>query len=58
MTQERESYKYAEVKWNSGRGALLCNGCRVILATGFDHVDKLHFCSRCEERQSQNQEGD
>lgn len=39
--------KFAEVKFNGGQGALLCNGCSVIIATGFDHEDKLHFCEKC-----------
>ena len=37
-------YKHAVVKFNSGMGALLCNNCSIILATGFDHEDKEHFC--------------
>ena len=39
--------KYAEVKFNNGNGALLCNGCRVIIAYGYDHEDRLHFCKSC-----------
>ena len=41
-------YKYAEVKFNNGNGALLCNTCSVILAYGFDHEDKEHYCKSCE----------
>lgn len=40
-------YKLAEVKFNGGRGALLCNTCRVIIATGMVHEDKEHFCEEC-----------
>ena len=42
-----DSYKLAEVKFNGGRGALLCNTCRIIIATGFKHEDKEHFCEEC-----------
>ena len=35
------------VKYNNGMGALLCNGCRFIIATGFDHEDKAHYCTHC-----------
>lgn len=41
------SYKYADVRYNGGSGALLCSICKVILAYGFDHVDKEHFCDQC-----------
>ena len=37
----------AVVKWNGGAGALLCNGCRTIIAYGFNHEDKEHFCALC-----------
>jgi len=37
----------ALIKFNSGEGALLCNGCKVIITEGFDHEDKLHFCEDC-----------
>lgn len=40
-------YKHAIVKFNGGRGALLCNGCRVVLKDGFDHVDRIHTCCLC-----------
>lgn len=39
--------KYAEIKFNGGRGALLCNGCSVIIAEGTSHEDRLHFCDEC-----------
>lgn len=39
--------QYAVVKFNGGRGALLCNGCRTIICTGIDHEDKEHFCPIC-----------
>jgi len=37
----------AKIKFDGGQGALLCNGCKVILKPGFDHEDKLHFCEDC-----------
>lgn len=37
----------AIVKFNGGRGALLCNGCHIILDTGFNHQDQEHFCEHC-----------
>ena len=37
----------AIIKFNNGNGALLCNKCRVIIATGFDHEDKEHYCKEC-----------
>lgn len=40
-------FEYATVKWNSGEGALLCDKCSVILATGFLHEDKKHYCKDC-----------
>lgn len=42
-----DSMKYANVKYNDGNGALLCNKCHIILAYGFDHVDKEHYCQPC-----------
>lgn len=41
-------YKLADVKFNSGDGALLCNRCSIIIEYGFDHEDKFHFCEECE----------
>lgn len=40
-------YKYADVRYNNGNGALLCNTCSVIIAYGFDHEDKEHYCGKC-----------
>jgi hypothetical protein len=40
-------YNYANVKFNNGNGALLCNACRTIIAYGHDHEDRLHFCESC-----------
>lgn len=36
--------KLAILKFNNGNGALLCNHCRKIIAYGFAHEDKHHFC--------------
>ena len=43
-----KEYKHAQVKFNGGTGALLCNQCRVILAYGFKHKDVEHYCKDCE----------
>lgn len=40
-------YERAIVKWNGGRGALLCNRCGIIVAEGFEHEDIEHFCAAC-----------
>ena len=40
-------YKVAQVKFNGGRGALLCDGCSVIIAYGFEHEDRKHYCPVC-----------
>lgn len=41
------STNYAIIKFNDGEGALLCNGCDAIIATGFNHADKEHYCDAC-----------
>ncbi len=41
------NYRTAIVKWNGGRGALLCNRCRTIIREGFEHADIEHFCADC-----------
>lgn len=35
------------VKYDGGHGALLCNKCRVVIATGFKHEDREHHCDKC-----------
>ena len=41
----------AIVKYNNGDGALLCNSCRYIIATGFDHDrDVKHYCEKCKNK--------
>jgi hypothetical protein len=42
-----KEYRNADVKYNNGNGALLCNRCSVIIAYGFEHVDDYHFCKEC-----------
>ena len=42
-------YKVAQVKFNGGRGALLCDGCSVIIDYGFEHEDRKHYCEKCVE---------
>jgi len=41
-------YQRADVRFNGGNGALLCNRCSIIIDYGFDHEDKFHFCEACE----------
>ena len=43
----------ALIKFNNGNGALLCNGCRIIIAYGFDHKDEEHFCKECKPKKKQ-----
>lgn len=38
------------VKFNSGVGALLCNKCKTIITTGFNHENKEHFCDKCKNK--------
>ena len=40
-------YDEAEVKFNNGAGACLCNGCRAILSYGFEHENKRRYCDEC-----------
>ena len=40
-------YEQAEVKFNGGRGACLCNRCSVILSYGTDHNDVARYCDSC-----------
>jgi len=40
-------YKHADVRFNNGNGALLCNTCKRIIAYGHDHEDKEHYCESC-----------
>lgn len=49
MTEPHEPRRFrrAVVKFNNGNGALLCNRCRVIIATGSDHQDVEHYCDEC-----------
>lgn len=46
-----KKYQHAVVKFNSGTGALLCNGCSIILAYGFKHKDVEHYCKDCTVKQ-------
>jgi hypothetical protein len=50
-----KDYKRAIFKFNGGRGALLCNCCRIIVATGNGpHEDREHYCDECKKRLSGN----
>ncbi len=42
-----KNYKHAIVKFNGGKGALCCNKCGKIIATGFAHEDREHYCDVC-----------
>jgi hypothetical protein len=42
-----KNYEYAIVKFNAGKGALCCNKCGKIIATGFAHEDREHYCDVC-----------
>ena len=37
-------YENAEVKFNNGHGAKLCNKCGYILSYGFEHTDSESYC--------------
>ena len=47
----------AIIKFNNGAGALLCNKCHVIIATGFRFENKLHFCDKHKEERIKNEIG-
>lgn len=49
MNPKRER-RLSIIKYNSGEGALLCNGCKVIITEGFDHEDRLHYCDDCKRK--------
>jgi hypothetical protein len=40
-------YTLADVRFNNGNGALLCNRCQIIVDYGFEHEDRLHYCDKC-----------
>ena len=52
------SYKLAEVKFNGGRGTVLCNVCSIMLADSCDvhsQIDSIHICEKCyEEMNAEN----
>ena len=35
------------IRFNNGIGALLCNGCNIILRDGFQHAPGPHYCAEC-----------
>jgi hypothetical protein len=43
-------YKIAQVKFNNGYGALLCNRCDVIIEQGTKHQDVYHLCNACKKQ--------
>jgi len=48
-----DAFKYAVVKFNGGRGALLCNKCHTIIKQDFDPVDikdREYLCVLCQPR--------
>lgn len=52
------SYKIAEVKFNNGRGTVLCNVCNIMLTDACDtreQIDCYHLCEECyEEMNAEN----
>jgi len=44
------------IKFNGGQGALLCNDCRVIIATGFTHKKVKHYCEECKKKRGKHHE--
>lgn len=46
-------YKLADVRFNNGNGALLCNCCSIIIDYGFEHDDEFHFCEKCEPKKGE-----
>lgn len=52
------SYKIAEVKFNNGRGTVLCNVCSIMLTDSCDtrnQIDCYHICEKCyEEMNAEN----
>ena len=45
-TEFPRATKRAIIKWNNGRGALLCNNCNTIIKEGFDFEDKEYYCDK------------
>lgn len=46
-TQKIYNYRVAILKFDNGLGALLCNQCSKVVATGFSHEDRIHLCEDC-----------
>lgn len=44
---DKSKYEKADVRFNSGAGAVLCQKCSVILSYGFRHTDIEHYCGNC-----------
>lgn len=40
-------YRTAQVRFNRGRGALLCSSCGKIISQGHNHIDVAHICKQC-----------
>ena len=47
VARENKGYEHAEVKFNGGTGACLCNRCSVILSYGVHHEDVDRYCGEC-----------
>lgn len=47
MSTEIKKFEIADVRFNGGRGALLCNSCQIIVEYGWDHKDEEHYCDSC-----------
>ncbi len=46
VKKEPQEFRVATVKLNGGMGALLCSNCRTIIAYGFSHEDRAHYCEK------------
>ena len=44
---EIKKFGVADVRFNGGAGALLCNSCQIIVEYGWDHEDEEHYCESC-----------
>lgn len=53
-----KQYHQANVKFNGGEGALLCNACCIIIAYGYEHEDKVHLCDNCKVEVPEEQDDD
>ena len=43
----RKTYKNAEIQFNDGKEARVCNSCGYILSYGVEHADVEAYCGAC-----------